>query len=428
MLNTIIFYICIVFIVYLYSYGRVHALLLLYFVLYNSNLEIVFGQHGQFFGLFSLVEVLAFLLILFLSKKHTVESDDLLKKYVNIALYYIIISYSFDLLYYYKGNIMMGGDGSYFIVIKRLMKYTIFMYLFVLISRNYNRLSVYTLIDKAIIIFAIYYSLANILYFPLLSIGIDIAYTNDGATRTSGIFIGGDANTVASVLGMCFGYIVAQIEKKRANIIYYIAIVFIVFGIIETGSRGGLLGLAAILLLYLYLNKSNFQGLLVSIVTSMMIIAIIVNYGDNVLGRFVQHNVNTANMDFDPTKYGGANIRFYKWVIYLKEIASNPDYIFIGNLRPRPAWIRFNAHNVFIIMLYYGGILFFSLYSYVILKMLTIKQSKRPGSYRLVYVLIPFLIMIMELNDWYYFILPFFVMHSYGYIETNKHEQIHYSS
>ena len=215
------------------------------------------------------------------------------------------------------------------------------------------------------------------MYFPLQSIGIDMAYTSDGASRTAGIFVGGDANTISAVLGMCFGYIMAQIEKKRMRWNYYIALVFIILGIIQTGSRGGLLGIVGIFGLFFFRNKSSLRSIGLFSVIFLIVSSIIYFYGDNLIARFGSNNEYSANLDYDPNKYGGANIRFYKWGMYLDELKNNPDFLVIGNTRPKSNWIRFNVHNVFLVMLYYGGVIFFILYSIAILKIFRIKKSNQ---------------------------------------------------
>ena len=421
MINVIFFYVCFLIVFVLYTNQKFNVLLLLFIVLFNSNLDFIFGDKGEFLGIVNFVEVIEIFLLLLLYKKISVRRDKQLKTYNNIVLLYIVISFVFNIYYYYKVHLMLWDDGSYYTIIRRFLKFSLLIYLFVLLAKNFNRKEIYRVVDKAIVIFAIFYSFSSIIYFSLYNIGIDMARTFDSDTRTSGIFVGGDSNHLAATLSMCFGYFMAQIEKKRYKKSYYLAAAFIVFGIIETGSRGGMLGFAGVLLLFLFRNRNikNYGIVLILLISTSIILYY---WGDRLIDRFFHEKTYNPNLDYDPNKYGGANLRFYKWGVYVQELIKNPNYLWLGATEPRPFWIYYNVHNVFLVMLYYGGFIFFTLYSFIILKIFTIRKSNKPGAFNLLYVLIPFFIMLMELNDWFYFILPIMILQSYGYFESSPNK------
>ena len=158
-------------------------------------------------------------------------------------------------MYYYKVHILFDGDGSYSIIVKRFFKYIIIALVFIKVSKYFTIKRFHQSIDKAIIFFSCFYSIANIIYFPLLSIGIDLAYTFDGDNRTVGVYVPGDANTISAVLGMCFGYFVAKFDKYGLKKRHYIVIALIILGMIETGSRGGLIGIVGVGAIYFFKNR-----------------------------------------------------------------------------------------------------------------------------------------------------------------------------
>jgi hypothetical protein len=417
MISTIFFYICVFSLLFIYQKKDLKLLLILFIVLFNANFDAIFGT-TKLFDLLKLVEVIEILILGLIIKTKNYYPDVLFKRYVNVTLLYLIVSFAFDIMYYYKGHILFDDGGSYSIIIKRCFKYIIIVLVFIKVSKYFTIKRFHQSIDKAIIIFSCLYSIANIIYIPLLNIGIDLAYTDDGDNRTVGIYVPGDSNTISAVLVMCLGYIIAKVERYGMEKKYYVISAIIILGLIETGSRGGFLGLLGVGAWYLFKNRSRINNLFQIVTIFILFATIFLNFGDKLLDRFQDDNVSYADYDYDPTKYGGANIRFYKWINYMEDIIDNPDYLIVGNTRPKPGHFTYNVHNVFILILYHGGLLFFILYSLSIAKIFLLRKSKNPGSYSLIYLLIPFFIMIVELNDFFYFILPVFILHSYGYKES----------
>jgi hypothetical protein len=422
MIGVGLFYLLVLVLIYFYAEKKYQTLLIIFLILYHTNLGFIFSENSEIFGLISFAEFACMLTILLLrSSVPKIKQDTLHKKYTNITLFYIIISALFGILYYYKFHVLLGDEGDYYTIFRRLLKSSLYIFFFITFFQRQNSKSNYDLIDKFVVIFAVFFGASTIVYYPLMEMGVDITYSQRGVDRTPGLFAAGGINTLSAVLGMCFGYFLAQIQNGKIEKKYFIAMVFVVVGIINTGSRAGLLGLGSIIFLYFIRNRT--KNFFPSLIMLGIVGFVLYEYGGPIFDRVFQRSQQFHNPGSEFTnKYFGANVRFYKWIVYYDEMKKNPIMFFAGTFQQRATFIYYNVHNVFILLLYYGGLLFTIPYLINFFKILTLRKSKRKGSFSLIYILIPYIALLMTINDWFYFILPIFIMQSYGYIENNKEQ------
>lgn len=395
-------------------------LLPLYLILCDINSDFLFPFNIGGIGFVQLFQILIILLIINSYKKiNNIQFDS----YKKVAINYIIISLLFNLYYYFKIHGVMLNDFEYSTIIIRLFKHSMLLIVFVIISNRANSYRFYNLIERYFILFGVFYSISTLLYYPLLNAGIDISFSTVAEGRNYGLFAKGDSNSLSAIFVMILGYFFAKYESGyRIRKLYVFTIVFILLGIIQTGSRGGFLSLL-LMVLYFYSNNYRSKNIGKFFIMTIFIFSFIYFFGESLIDRTMMKTYEfQRSHSYDQTRFLGANIRFYKWSLYIEDLIANPKYFIAGIFETRPSWLRFQSHNVFIQLIYYGGLTFFIPYFINFINILRIKKTKNMGSYSLKYILIPYFVMLMELNTWFYFIIPFFIIHSYGYINEDRNK------
>lgn len=401
----------------LFIQNKYMVFIFLFPILYHFNLNYFFSLGAQFLGFIDLVEINAILMIIIVQKNFKKTKSNInLRKYQKAAIFYILICILFEIFYAIKLPLVVSRyEADYFGIIRRSLRNIMYIYAFVTLIKRMNNKTIIKILDNSFVTFAIIFSVSTMitksLYLAGIEIGIGAAFGagSDLVVRTVGFFGAGDENVLASLLAMLFGYFLANIEKKRSKKSYYIAMALIVFGIINTGSRGGLIGLVIIILLFLAKNRTRVWNakILILLITSLVLFY----FGDMLINRLL---LRTADLYGENPQYYGLYGRIFKWEAYMVDIIKHPSYLIAGDYLARPSWFRFSPHNVFILVLYYGGLLFFIPFVKSFIAFFRLKNYQNPLSFSAIYILIPLFVMYMELNTIFYFSLPILIMMSYG--------------
>lgn len=407
-----IFYVIFLFFFILVIKQKYNYFLFLVILLYNFNFQSVFSTDAELFGIIDIVELIAIIVLILIYYKYPkVIHDKLNKKYIQAISLYLLLYYLFSFYVIWKNEFIIYSSQDVYPLFRRGIRYLLYFSMFFVLIRRATIRKIYHILDISIISFAIFYSIST--FFSSLFVDLSILKHNYDIWqlgRTTGLFVG-DENYFGANLGMVFGYIVGRIEKEEVKKIYYFTLAVIILAIANTGSRGALLGIVIILIYFLVRNKNKRKLMSKGLLLILLLIILLGFAGQMILQRLFLKSEDTSQLGMY-----GAESRFVKLLIYANDLSKNQLYFLTGNTKPAP--IFRNTHNAFMNHLYFGGLLFFIMLVFVNLKMFTLK-SINPGSYNLWYVLIPYFVMLLDVDYSFYFILPLLVIMSYGYKETD---------
>lgn len=417
---NLLFYTSVLLILLFFGAKNYKILLILLPIFYHMNHAPLF-QGIELFNLLNLTDItMIFISILLRNNVKKNNSDKLNKRYIKAALFYVAVCLTINIFLLSKSNIMFTDTFNLFNILTRSLRFGLYYFTLSTIFQRINSEEMINIFEVSLIVFVMFFSISTILYRPLQEIGIELSRVADRGGRTAGIF---HANEIffANTLAMIFGYFVGRLEYVKLSTIHVTTLVLILIGIINSGSRGGFLSIVLILaFFFIKKRRKKFRVILFLII----LVFIVFNYfGEPLLDRVFQVSDEfRGNYTEVTNKYGGLNVRFYKWVNYLNLLKENPVYLILGNRHKIP--FHYNPHNVFIFILFYGGLVPFFYFANSIRRLITLKKSSNPRSIRTLYILIPAVVMIMELNQWFYFMLPLLIMMSYGYNESELNIQI----
>ncbi len=256
-----------------------------------------------------------------------------------------------------------------------------------------------------------------------------------GIERFAGIIADGDSNTLSIYVVMSISICLLFFTYSK-NLIFLIYLFPLSILVAITGSRTGLIALIIILLVFFLFVKNRFSETAKFYIVLLLPIIIIVSipYFELVFNRFLligeQFEVDT-----------GSN-RIGKWMLYFNFFFENKETFITGAQKELLiTWDNqyYAAHNVFVTIIYNGGLLFslsiFLLFSKMIIS--TIKEK----DYDFVMIIFPVFILINTVSDlgiFYTFLLftifllrtriYFFFQRKYiSDILGKKNEQIHHS-
>ena len=411
MLEQAIAYLLYLILFILFLQNNYRVFIFLFPILFHFNLDFFLPSEAQLLGFIDLAEINAILMIIIVQKNFKKTQYNInLRKYQKAAIFYILICILFETYYAIKIPFVSHLETDYFSIIRSTLRWSMYIYAFIVLIQRMNNKMILNIIDNSLVIFAIIFSASTIISKHLYQSGTEIGISAGLVVRAVGLFEGGDENVLASLLAMLFGYFLANIEKGRNKKSYYIAMALIVIGIINTGSRGGLIGLFFVIIIYIVKNRTRTWH--VNIVILSITFLLLFYFGTPIIDRLLLRSADMHGQS--STQYYGLYGRIYKWEAYINDLIKHPLYLIAGDYLPKPTWMRFSPHNVFIKMLYFGGLLFFIPFVKNLISIIKLKNSKNPNNYSLFYVMIPLLIMYMELNTVFYFSVPLFIMMSYG--------------
>ena len=349
--HTLYLYLAILFIKREYIY-----FIFLYPILFHLNLDYLFGIDTQLFGIIDMAELNAILMLILLANQiTTVRFDNRLKYYQRTAMTYIIICMLFDLFYsvripFISDMHFLDQGGIY----RRTLRQSMYALAFFILIKRMNQKNILEALNYSFVVFAIFFSAATLFVKSVEQTEFSISMSTITTDRTIGIFRGGDENVLASLLSMIFGYFLANLENNRRHYIYYIAMFFILIGLINTGSRGGLLSLFVVMILFVFRNPTDslFEKAFIFIIVGVSLFTL----GDMIIGRLLLQTSDLYGKE--SARYYGLYSRLFKWFAYMTDFFSDWNNIWVGKLSSKPSWMRYSPHNVFIKILYFGGVAF----------------------------------------------------------------------
>lgn len=342
------------------------------------------------FGIFGLDEFISIFTLYYLFTHRFINGT---KFYIQrISTKVIVIIMFIFLLTNYTNAYYQIYEGSYFIVVKRLLffilKYSPLVFV-ILHLRNY-KLRKNVLIGIFISIFVIV--LSQISTPHLAQIGLytfddsefaGLARNIESIGRFSGIY-NGDPNSAGAYLAMIIGFLFIKIEKKEmvkyANVIIIVAIM----GILLTASRTVISSLFLITIIFIINNRTRKSAFY--LITFLLLLFFGLNsFIMNQLSRF-----HDAGLQVDTNVEGN---RIMKWVHYMTFMSENPVYFITGS---QEEINNRSAHNVFVQMVFNIGILPTTVFFLSLAKsgMTMLKNNSHS-----IYYIIPFIFITMFVGE-----------------------------
>lgn len=417
--SSSVFYLFIILLLISFFQNRYEPYLFLVILLFNLNTQLIFSTHDELFGIIAIDEVNMIILsfILISSVKKT-NPNKIIMKYQKTALSYLLVCILILIYTEVKNQYVVNMQRDYYLIIRITLRYIMYFTMFSILIKRITIKESYKVVHTVLITYAIFYSISALIYEPLYEIGLNISPESKFVDqRNTGLFVG-DENFFSANLGMVFGYILGKLEKEKLKPIYLITILFIIAGVAKTGSRAGIVCLFAMTILYLYRSR-GIRGMFVG---SAVFIGFVILF--NTIGGFIFqrlfYGVGVARGSVE-----NFSIRVLRWGVYIDDLLKHPYYFVYGNYHPQPIFT--GAHNSFITILWSCGIIFTIWFVFAIVKMFFLPKSNNPGSFRLIYLLIPFYGMLMNIDSIFYLILPILIMMSYGYEEITKYRYSRYN-
>lgn len=238
----------------------------------------------------------------------------------------------------------------------------------------------------------------------------------ESVKRLYGFYGNGDSNTMAGVAAIFIGYLLHKTEISNLstfNSIFIIILGVLGFAVIGiAASRTALISVLAISAFFLIrlLFSSNSKGKNVFLFIFIMLFSI------PFLG-FVFNRLITQSED-QVYEVEDTSNRIGKWVYYLNYFSENPITYLIGAKDELGVgWDnKFHvAHNLFVQLVYNGGIFF--LIGFIIWIIHLIKFGLRSG-HSFFYISLPFFLCIMTLSD--IGVLYFFLIATIAFLSENS--------
>lgn len=322
-------------------------------------------------------------------------SDDIKVANLLIGIIYVI------LLYWFYRNFKNAYFGLHEIDYQKaaIKSLNVFLFLFGLVP--FVKI-IFSTKDVGYLTTSLFFSVLNMLLFSFLSpylqllgfksIGTETTeFDISGYQRYTGIIPDGDSNTlgVFFVITVCFFLLFAK-QYRNWQLVLVLLFSFLIIGL--TGSRTAFLTLLLCLFLYYLFNK-NKKVKISLIVMVPFVVLFAMPFFDMLIDR-----LSLANEQLD-TKTDSNRIG--KWILYMDFFLRNPVTFISGAQNELLiGWgsIYYAAHNVYITMIYFSGIIFPALfigYQYKILKKANGLNLMK--DYLLIYI--PFFALTMFVSD-----------------------------
>jgi len=429
-INIIIILIC------LYSYSQApYFLIFLTIVLLPTNG--IYGTEYNFLGMFSPLTTTQFFSVLYLFNNYkrlykqktnivfTKEFFSIRKIAISIILSIAIYMIYSDL----KNGIMNIYDVDSFLAFKRLIKSILRFGFIILLIKLIHNIKIKSIIEFSIsvgIVFLITSALLSeqLINYNLMAVNANEELESGVIFRFSGFFGWGDVNSLGGLLSIYLAFLAIKLKYTKNNLNQYLMMVFVLIGIVFTGSRTAITSIAVVLAIALLIERKltfSLKNYIIGGIVMLILLSIpiIRNSIELIIDRF-----QYAESELD-IKHSGSRIA--KWLMYY-QFMTEYQYIFvIGTYQEY--WLNMGdgfvqrrvPHNLYIWMLFQAGII----PVYMIINSL-IKLTKNSFKTRdFLYVIIPFIFIssyVSEFGYAFYFvlILPLILIYKYEYNSSNN--------
>ncbi len=311
----------------------------------------ILGETEQFLGFIDHRSVVTVMVIIdaFRSKKHIIKSK-YLDIYKNIALFLGVFILIVLLRYINIKSSFISGQFELLILFKRIIRDAISFYaIYLIFKRMYDKRTLKGLENGLLLGMII--AIGSIFFTDFFkNVGFEMhqGVIHEGIeTRSSG-FLGLNANNAGALYNIVYGYILAKSEKRaKMSPKYLIFIVLICTGLLMVASKTGLIVFLVLTLLYMYRTMTSSKTFFIKSILIITISLTLYNLFGDLLRERVRMQITG---EFDSL----AGRQSY-WLMYLKDIYQNPEYLIIGNLG-KPTYHR-SVHSTYLGYLFYGGII-----------------------------------------------------------------------
>lgn len=312
----------------------------------------------------------------FLINKKNVDMDNILdRKVVKKYLLYFVIFAAVIFLNGIKFSILRGGHltsiPSHILtaIIAGLacINYS-FIFKLVLKDGHYRNL-----VSNAIIVSSVILSSSVIFTQQLGAMGMTITEYSLESGRSSGLFAGGDCNSLAGFLCMVISFMLVKTNLTIGKFNIVNAGILLLFAIIIllTASRMGFLIMVGLFVFYFFYQRSSFS--VKNIFYLLLIIGILLCFSDTFLAPVLERlNAGTSISD---EVASGEEGRSMIWMLYLTYMfSSDANTILIGSDK---SIFYLVPHNFFINTFFLNGVIVTLLVIYALIKSITFFASQK---------------------------------------------------
>lgn len=353
-------------------------ILFLYLFLLPTNFLLV--ENNTLFGIFGVKVYLSFFALIvsfqiYNSKKYLINLskkgfNNLLKDKANLFLVFIIF-YTVGTLFkdiytgYNSSYEHLGLSNAFTYSFKLLLLYFPLIYIIKISYLEKYRI----LFINAFVFGSLILAFTSIFSTQLISLnmidGLKTDLIQNQISRNSGIFFGGDINSLAGYLVIAIAFFLNFSSSKNFKIFKY-ACLILIFAVLLSASRSAILGL--FLVLFLNFNFKN-------IVIFFLFISFLIFTNTELILNFIYERFFAMGDEFDKNLDSS---RLFIWGVYFNEsLNSLSNFLFGVNYKPD---IYFSSHNFFITILYRWGIFvliyFISIYYRLMKNLFFVKNIK----------------------------------------------------
>lgn len=333
-----------------------------------------------------------------------------LRKEHALILKFFIFWYLFYTQYYFLKGALFNFPNAKSDLFIQLIVWLVTALVFYLILSKIDLPEIQKVVEFGLIGGTILLVVSAIFYENLDAMGLTTRVLHEGKNsfviRTSGLY-NGHPTQFSALLAIMFGYFLArmaQTTKFNLKTFYLGMLALIISGFLINPSRNGLVGVVVILIVFLAKNRFS-KNIVFFIIMTIIGLVLIANFGDALIYRMSSQKFSQQLHE--------SRLALLKH--YIHELMDNPYYFLYGTLKP----YHLNTHNTYLEIIYRGGIGFFALYSYFIIKIYT---NRGKASFDITYPMLGYLIPMFGNNNPVEFYLIFILALAFTKSENEFNE------
>ena len=388
--------------------GNINYFITILLIVYPVKTILPIAQN-QLFGIIQIDDILLFFIIalFFLKNKNKLIPHKSLDKFVKMAIHFTLFMLAVSLLAHVRTSIVLNiNTQDDFYYIKVTLKALLFSSAIIIIILSARNMSTQKAIDNGIFYGTVLMGIVALTGSALHNIGLNINlmdYEYSGIIMERTGAVGLDPNEFAALMLLTLAYFLSRIEQtyeKRNK--YIIGCVFALIGILQSGSRAGLIVLSIIFIVFSIRNIKKLK--LVIPLIAMLIIVLTIFFSATTVTRLGTLKEEHLNAD------RGAG-RLYRQVTTIKYLINNPSSLIIGaNMSIQEVTdVKRNLHNYYLYILYKYGVFVFGIYIIIIYKLVRLEKLRKKSSYSLIYPLLAFFLPLFTVLYSMYFYFPLII-------------------
>jgi len=308
------------------------------------------------------------------------------KEHAFIFKFFIFWYLCYTQYYFLKGTLFNFPNAKSDLAIQLIVWVVTALALYLSLSKI-NHAEIQKAVEFGLIGGTILLVVSAIFYENLAALGLTTRVLHEGKNsfviRTSGLY-NGHPTQFSALLAIMFGYFLARMAQTTSfhlKTIYLGLLALIISGFLINPSRNGLVGVVVILIVFLAKNRFS-KNIVFFILMTIIGLVLIVKFGDALLYRM-------SSQKFSQQLHES---RLALLSHYIQELRDNPYYFLYGTLKP----YHLNTHNTYLEIIYRGGIGFFALFSYFIIKLYLIRKK---AAFDITYPMLGYLVPMFGNNN-----------------------------